>query len=117
MGEIAALLISASSRPPAISWMRGIAVLYRLDIRQIQLDVIPFGVLPGAARIEWLARDGQHTPAIVAERLHGGVSDASAGTGKQQDRLGLGHKQHPLLGCTQNMVTPAAGSNAAGRAE
>src|SRR5579859_4257441 len=51
------------------------------DIGQVELDMVLRPAFPRAARIEWMPRDGQHTPPGVAEGFHRGVADASAGTG------------------------------------
>jgi hypothetical protein len=77
--------------------MRGTAS--RIHIRQVDLHMVLFATRPGAARIEGMARYGQHPPPGDAEAFDGGMTDAAAGAGQQQDGLiGTGHDNVSFTG-------------------
>ena len=87
LGEIGGV-IDQRVQPPAGDpldlWQR---IPHHVDIRQIELDVVTLAARPRAARIERVAGDGQHPPAVAAEALDGGMTDAAAGAGQQQNGL------------------------------
>ena len=96
LGEIAALLTSASNRPPAIRLISGNASrTTSTSDRSIWMWLrSPPG--QGQRGIEGVAGDRQHAPSLAAEALDGGVADATAGTGQQQNRfLAGGHDPNP----------------------
>jgi len=59
-----------------------------LGVAEVELDVVLRAAEPRAARRERLPRQREHAPAVVGEQLSGGVADAAAGAGQQQDALG-----------------------------
>ncbi len=65
---------------PLDLWQR---IPHNVDIRQIELDVVTLATWPRTARIEHVARDGQHAPAGAAEALDGGVTYTAARAGQQ----------------------------------
>ncbi len=78
LGEIPALLTNASSSPFSFS----LDQLDRSDglvrIGKVDLDVVFLTPRPRAARIERLARAGQHPPTTRRKALHRGMADPPA---------------------------------------
>src|SRR5262249_20935482 len=67
------------------------AMRKRIEIAEIELQMILRSGGPRATLGERLARNGDDTPAVVAEPLRGGVAYAAAGAGENQDTLTIAH--------------------------